>query len=251
MSQPIRDQSRHLVFPIGPKNINLVEDIESLLPVKFRWIPFSGFRGEVENVSANQRPGRPSCFLIGLKNTNLLEDIEILLPVKFRWILFSGVRGEVENVSANQRPGRPSYFSDRPEKHKLIRGCWDLASCQVSLNSVQQFQRRSRKMWKVNDRRTTDNGQLPLRCTKYQLESSIDRSNRYVKNRIFYFSAQTYVHTPIDKGQFVQGLLYWPVGQRSWSCTHHSSEAGAVWAGFLAWLCRSVPSFWPAMCWSS
>ena len=24
--------------------------------------PFSGFRGEVENVSANQRPGRPSCF---------------------------------------------------------------------------------------------------------------------------------------------------------------------------------------------
>ena len=33
-----------------------------LLPVKFPWIPFSGFRGEVENVSANQRPGRPSCF---------------------------------------------------------------------------------------------------------------------------------------------------------------------------------------------
>ena len=31
-----------------------------LLPVKFLWIPFSGFRGEVENVSANQRLGRPS-----------------------------------------------------------------------------------------------------------------------------------------------------------------------------------------------
>ena len=26
------------------------------------WISFSGFRGEVGNVSANQRPGRPSCF---------------------------------------------------------------------------------------------------------------------------------------------------------------------------------------------
>ena len=62
MSQPIRGQGGHLVFPIDPKNTNLVEDIEILLPVKFRCILFSGFRGEVENVSANQRPGRPSCF---------------------------------------------------------------------------------------------------------------------------------------------------------------------------------------------
>ena len=149
MSQPIRGQGGHLVFPIGPKNTNLVEDVEILLPVKFCWIPFSGFRGEVENVSANQRPGWPSWFyveiLIGPKNTNLVEDVEILLPVKFRWIPFSGFRGEVENVSANQRPGRPSCFSDPPEKHKLGRGRWDLASCQVSLNSIQRFQRRSRK----------------------------------------------------------------------------------------------------------
>ena len=145
MSQPIRGQGGHLVYPIGPKNTNFVEDVEILLPVKFRWIPFSGFREEVENVSANQMPGRPSCFPIGPKNTNFVEDIEILLPVKFRWIPFSGFREEVENVSANQRPGRPSCFSDRPEKHKLCRRRSDLASCQVSLNSVQRFQRRSRK----------------------------------------------------------------------------------------------------------
>ena len=56
MSQPIRGQGGHLVFPIGPKNTNLVKDVEILLPVKFRWIPFSGFRGEVENVLVNQRP---------------------------------------------------------------------------------------------------------------------------------------------------------------------------------------------------
>ena len=62
MSRPIRVQGSHLVFHIGPKNTNLVEGIEILLPVKFRCIPFSDFRGEVENVSANQRPGRPSCF---------------------------------------------------------------------------------------------------------------------------------------------------------------------------------------------
>ena len=176
MSQPIRGQGGHLVFPIGPKN------------------------------------------------TNLVKDVEILLSVKFHWILFSGFYREVEIVSANQRPGRSSCFSDRPEKHKLGRGRWDLASYYVSLNSVQRFQRRSRKclsqsearatilffwsarktqtwwrtlifsflssflefcsavleeksnMWKVNDdRRRTDDGQhmitivhlsLRLRCTK-------------------------------------------------------------------------------------
>ena len=35
MSKSIRDQSGHLVFPIGPKNTNFVEDIEILHPVKF------------------------------------------------------------------------------------------------------------------------------------------------------------------------------------------------------------------------
>ena len=100
MSQPIRGQGGHLDFPIGPKNTNLVEDFQILLPVKFRWIPFSGFR-EVENVSANIRgEGGHLVFPIDPKNTNLVEDIEFLLPVKFHWILFSGFRGEVENVKS-------------------------------------------------------------------------------------------------------------------------------------------------------
>ena len=43
-------------------------------------------------------------------------------------------------------PGLPSCFSDQSEKHKLCRGCWDLASCQVSLNSVKRFQREKSKM---------------------------------------------------------------------------------------------------------
>ena len=60
MSQPIRGQGGHLNFSIDPKNTYLVEDVEILLPVEFHEIPFSGFRGEVENVSANQKPGRPS-----------------------------------------------------------------------------------------------------------------------------------------------------------------------------------------------
>ena len=122
------------------------------LLVKFRWVLFSGFRGEVENVSANQRPGDHLGFPIS-PNANLVEDVEFLLPVKFReipfsgygekstrpnleigrqswfsdrhkeqklgrrhWIPFSNFRGEVENVSANLRLGWPPWFSNRPEK---------------------------------------------------------------------------------------------------------------------------------------
>ena len=55
-------QGGYFCLLIGPKNTNFEEDIEILLPVKFHWIPFSGFRGEVKNVSANQRPGRQSCI---------------------------------------------------------------------------------------------------------------------------------------------------------------------------------------------
>ena len=85
-------QGGHLFFPISQKNTNLIEDVEILLPAKFRWNLFSGFR-EVENVLANKRPGRPSCFSD--------QDVEILHPVKFVE-LRSAVRGEVENASANQ-----------------------------------------------------------------------------------------------------------------------------------------------------
>ena len=43
------------------------------------------------------------------------------------------------------QPGRLFLLIHRPEKHKLGRGRWDLASCQVLLNSIQRFHRRSRK----------------------------------------------------------------------------------------------------------
>ena len=87
--------------------------------------------------------GRHLGFPIRKKNTNLVKDFEILFPVKFRWILLSGFRVEVEHVSANQRPGWPSWISNWPKRHKLGRGCWDLASHQVWLNSFLWFQRRS------------------------------------------------------------------------------------------------------------
>ena len=144
MCQPIRGQGGHLFFRSAQKTHTLKMTLRSC----FLSI-FIAFRSAVlEEKSKMTQPirgqGGHLVVPIGPKNTNLVEDIDILLPVKFPWIQFSSFR-EVENVSANQRPGRPSCFSDRPKKHRLGRGRWDLASYQVSLNSFQRFQRRSRK----------------------------------------------------------------------------------------------------------
>ena len=49
MYQLIRGQGSPLAYLIGRKNTTFVEDVEILLPVKFRWIMFIGFR-DVENV---------------------------------------------------------------------------------------------------------------------------------------------------------------------------------------------------------
>ena len=48
----------------GGTVVSTVGNYEStyLRPVKFRQISFSGCKVEVENVSANQMPGRPSLF---------------------------------------------------------------------------------------------------------------------------------------------------------------------------------------------
>ena len=67
-------------------------------------------------------------------------------PFKFCWIPLSSCREEVEHVSANQRPRLPSLLSDRPhETHNWLRALRS-CSCQVSLHSLQQLQRRSRNV---------------------------------------------------------------------------------------------------------
>ena len=74
MSQPIRGQGGHFVFPIGPKNTNLVEGIEILLPIEFHF-------GSVvpEEKSKMSRPirgqGGHLVFPIGPKNTNWVEGV--------------------------------------------------------------------------------------------------------------------------------------------------------------------------------
>ena len=60
MCQPIRASGSHFEFPICTKNTNFVEVLEYYHPVTFGEILCSVFRGEVENVSANQSLWRPS-----------------------------------------------------------------------------------------------------------------------------------------------------------------------------------------------
>ena len=237
MSQSIRDQGGHLVFPIGPKNTNLVEDVEILLPVKFRWIPFSGFRGEVENVSANQRPGRPSCFSDRPEKHKLGRG---------RWDLAS-CQVSLNSVQWFQRRSRKClsqsedraailFFPIGPKKHKLGRGRWDVASCQVTLNSVQGFQSRSRKCGKLTtdgqtDRRT-DDGQrvitivhlsLWLRCTKntekFDLYKKWEKMSGEVEGRqgLWVWKKETKKKTRSEVGlKLVLRRRWWEEGQ---SCT--------------------------------
>ena len=119
MSQPIMGHGGHFFLPISPKNTDFVKDVEILLPVKFRQILFSGFREEVQNISANQRLGRPSCFSNQPNKHKLGRRQRDLASCQVSLISVQQFQRRSRNVSANQRPGQQSYFSDRPEKHKL------------------------------------------------------------------------------------------------------------------------------------
>ena len=87
MSKSILRRDGHLVFPINPKNTNLVEDVGILLPVKFRRIRFSIFAPE-KKIKVSQpitcRVQVGLSFPIGPNNTNLIEDVKILLPANVR-----------------------------------------------------------------------------------------------------------------------------------------------------------------------
>ena len=65
---------------------------------------FVEFRSAVSEVSAKQRPGRPSWFFISPKNTNWVEDVKILLPVKFHFIPFSSVKSKMYHDLLSSSP---------------------------------------------------------------------------------------------------------------------------------------------------
>ena len=75
--------------------------------------------------------------------TNQVEDGWILLLLKFHWIPFGGYWGEVKMYQPIRGQGGHLVLRSAP-KHEHGRGRWDLSSCQISMNSVQRFQKRSR-----------------------------------------------------------------------------------------------------------
>ena len=92
---------------------------------------------------------------IWAKNNNTCKGPRVLHPYQVSSNPFGGLcrrswkcnkRPHIVNLSTmchlfDGSARAPFLFTDRPEKHQLSRGRWDLALCQVSLNSVQRFQR--------------------------------------------------------------------------------------------------------------
>ena len=140
MYQPIRGRDGHLNYPIGLKKTYLVEDVEALLPIKFRWIPFSSFSGEIENVSANQRSGGHLAFYDRHKNHKLGRERWDIASCQVWWNFVQRFSGEKSKMSQPIRGQTAILFLGRPEKHKLYS-----ERSQVWLNSVQRFHRGSRK----------------------------------------------------------------------------------------------------------
>lgn len=121
MCLPIRAFGGHLLWRIGSKNTNMVEDLEYLIPVRFGEIPYSGCREEVENVSTNKNSWWPSLDLLTdwVKNTNLIRGLKYLLPIKFCEIQCRSCCREVDNVSDDQNSWRPPCLTDRKRSNMV------------------------------------------------------------------------------------------------------------------------------------
>ena len=116
-------------FSDWPEKLNIAEDVEFLLPVQCRQIPFSRFRGRDGNLVFPIGPkkcyrGRwvlaccqvSSNSLLSFQNSNVVEDVGSLLSVNFSQIPCCGFRGKVENGKTNWRPGSHLGFWSPPPK---------------------------------------------------------------------------------------------------------------------------------------
>ena len=91
---PCLSISEVIFFLISPKNTSLVEDVETLLPVKCRWIMFIVCRREIKKCQQIRGEGGHLDFPIRQFNTNVKEDIGIFISVKFPRIPVSGFWGK-------------------------------------------------------------------------------------------------------------------------------------------------------------
>ena len=76
MPNRIRRHDGRLFLRIGPKNTNLVKYVEYLIPLKFRPIPSTGCRRDIENVLAYQKAEWLSLLMDRSENTTLVQGVE-------------------------------------------------------------------------------------------------------------------------------------------------------------------------------
>ena len=145
MSRPIRGQGGHLVFPIGLKNTNLVEDVEKCVffgPIGKQdgrpglWLAKTFWTSPLKPLNGIQRN------LTGSKISMSSTKFVFFGPIgKTRWPPWLLIGWDIFDFSSGTAE-RNSMKLDRKQDLNVL---YHLASCQVSLNSVQPFQRRSRK----------------------------------------------------------------------------------------------------------
>ena len=165
-----------LCWHASRKTQNTVEGHEILLPVRFRWIPFSGYRWKAKKIrkavseekSKMSQPIRGQndhlfFFSIRPKNSNLAKDIGILMSDKFYWILFSDFRSRNRLSQPIRDQGYHPNFTILVEDIDtllLVKFRW----------VVLVVSKKKSKMWKVkDDARRTDGRRTMhdrLRCTK-------------------------------------------------------------------------------------
>ena len=120
MSQPIRGQGGHLVFPIGQKKKhNLGRRHWDLASCQVSLNFVQRFQRRSRKMSQPIRgQGGHLVFPISPKNTNLVEDIEILLPVKFRWTPISEKKSKISQPIRGQ--GGHLVFPIGPNNTNLV-----------------------------------------------------------------------------------------------------------------------------------
>jgi hypothetical protein len=136
-----------------------------MIPIKFRFIWQSGFRGE-DFLEINQSEtrivcGGHVCKRIGIKWAIFIEDHPRMLPTKSQFIWPSGFRGEDFWKSANQKQELPmaTIFVNGSGQHKQSL---ERTFHRCFLPSFTSFgwgvSEEKIKMWKVNGRRTPSDG---------------------------------------------------------------------------------------------
>ena len=140
-----------LSFPVG-RNVYRHNVCTSVV-VRFTWFP----TGECQRFSGVMP--KPHTFFLPIRTTNPVVSWMRRKNILFKKqtmtssvLLCNNSPSAIDQSNYHLQcatflmdwPGRPFLYTNRPDKHKLDRG-WDLASCQVSLNSVQRFERIS---WK-------------------------------------------------------------------------------------------------------